>query len=62
MLLRGASRLRPASALLRTGGRALCTQPEKAPVAWWHGSFDPDLPKPTLEEEGTASAHSVLVS
>jgi len=52
---------RPAWAVLRTQGRALCTE-KPAPVAWWHGSFDPDLPKATLEEEGTASTHSVLTN
>jgi NADH-quinone oxidoreductase chain I len=34
----------------------------KAPVlAWWHGSFDAPVPKDT-DEEGIASAHSVLVN
>ena len=61
MALAALRRTRPS--LLRWG-RTLCTQ--KAPVEpennrWWHGSFDAPAIKDT-DEEGTASAHAVLVS
>ena len=63
----GLTALRRARPALLRWGRTLCTQkaPQKAPaeenLRWWHGSFDPDPIKDT-DEEGTASAHAVLVS
>ena len=63
----GLTALRRARPALLRWGRTLCTQkaPQNAPaeenLRWWHGSFDPDPIKDT-DEEGTASAHAVLVS
>ena len=63
----GLAALRRARPALLRWGRTLCTQnaPQKAPaeenLRWWHGSFDPEPIKDT-DEEGTASAHAVLVS
>ena len=59
----GLTALRRARPALLRWGRTLCTQkpPPEENLRWWHGSFDPEQIKDT-DEEGTASAHAVLVS
>lgn len=59
----GLTALRRARPSLLRWGRTLCTQkpPAEENLRWWHGSFDPD-PIKDIDEEGTASAHAVLVS